>query len=106
MLSKSILVCYFIFSKFEGTMRSIHSYNSTPSKFLTFTFFIFQVTVYRDEVLQYLRNIARSSNQIHLDQNIATLRRSKVWKVSAQLQKYFNEFWGLHLEVKYFYSDL
>ena len=88
-------------------MRSIYSYNSTPSKFLTFTFFfIFQVTDYRDEVLQYLRNIARSSNQIHLDQNIATLQRSKVWKASAQLQKYFDEFWGLHLKVKYFYSDL
>ena len=55
-------------------------------------------------MLQYLRNIARSSNQIHLDQNIATLKRSKVWKASAQLQKYFDEFWGLHLEVKYFYS--
>lgn len=53
-------------------------------------------------VLQYLRNIAKSANQIELEENIAMLKGSQIWKASVQLQKYFSEFWGLHLQVLQF----
>jgi hypothetical protein len=57
------------------------------------------VTENRAEVLQYLRNIAKSANQRELDQNITALKQSQLWKESVPLQKYFTEFWGLHLQV-------
>jgi hedgehog interacting protein len=53
----------------------------------------------RDEVLEYLRNIAKSANKIALEENIKLLKASNVWRQSVQLQKYFTEFWGLHLQV-------
>ena len=53
----------------------------------------------KDIVLQYLRNIAKSSNQNDLQQNIIMLKESQVWKESVPLQKYYTEFWGLHLKV-------
>jgi hypothetical protein len=57
------------------------------------------VAEYREEVLLYLRNIAKSSTRAALEDNIAELKDSEVWKKSIHLQKYFTEFWGLHLEV-------
>ena len=57
------------------------------------------VTGYREEVLQHLRKIAKSANKMELDENIKLLKESKAWKSSVQLQKYFTEFWGLHLQV-------
>ena len=57
------------------------------------------VTGYREEVLQNLRKIAKSANKMELDENIKLLKESKAWKSSVQLQKYFTEFWGLHLQV-------
>ena len=57
------------------------------------------VTGYREEVLQNLRKIAKSANKMELDENIKLLKESKAWKSSVQLQKYFPEFWGLHLQV-------
>ena len=57
------------------------------------------VTESREVVLQYLRNIAKSANQIELEQNILMLKESQVWKQSVKLQKYFTEFWGLYLQV-------
>ena len=56
-------------------------------------------------VLQYLRNIAKSANQIELEENIAILKGSQIWKASVQLQKYFSEFWGLHLQVQPLNAD-
>ena len=53
----------------------------------------------RAEVLLYLRNIAKSANEDALKENIRTLKESHVWRQSIQLQKYFTEFWGLHLQV-------
>ena len=53
----------------------------------------------KDVVLQYLRKIAKSSNQKDLEQNIIMLKESQVWKESVPLQKYYSEFWGLHLKV-------
>jgi hedgehog interacting protein len=58
-----------------------------------------EVSENRAEVLQYLRNIAKSANQRELQHNITVLKKSQPWKESVPLQKYFTEFWGLHLQV-------
>lgn len=55
--------------------------------------------LYKHELLQLLRNIANSTSQIALQKNIDALKNSHLWKESLQLQKYFDEFWGLHLQV-------
>ncbi len=57
------------------------------------------MTECRDEVLQFLRNVAKSANKDALKENIKMLKESRVWRQSVQLQKYFTEFWGLHLQV-------
>ena len=59
------------------------------------------VSEYKDEVLRHLQNIAKSANQASLDENINALKESKPWKESVQLQKYFSNFWGLYLEVRF-----
>ena len=51
----------------------------------------------KDIVLQYLCNIAKSSNQNDLEQNTIMLKESQVLKESVPLQKYYTESWGLHL---------
>lgn len=58
------------------------------------------VSMYKDEVLRHLRNIAQSENQATLDENIQALKKSRPWKESVQLQNYFLDFWGLYLEVR------
>ena len=57
------------------------------------------VSEYKGEVLKYLRNVANSANRAQLGENIEVLQNSKPWKESVQLQKYFSDFWELHLEV-------
>ena len=64
------------------------------------------MTECRDEVLEYLRNIAKSANKDALEENIRLLKESYVWRQSVQLQKYFTEFWGLHLQVHVRYYEL
>ncbi|XP_046851775.1 uncharacterized protein LOC124445111 [Xenia sp. Carnegie-2017] len=54
--------------------------------------------LYKHELLQLLRNIANSTSQIALQKIIDALKNSHLWKESLQLQKYFDEFWGLHLQ--------
>ncbi|XP_046840157.1 uncharacterized protein LOC124434315 [Xenia sp. Carnegie-2017] len=65
------------------------------------------VSMYKDEVLRHLRNIAQSENQATLDENIQALKKSRPWKESVQLQNYFLDFWGLYLEkwVRFFRDE-
>jgi hypothetical protein len=48
------------------------------------------VKEYKDEILGYLRVIAKSMSQTNLEENINVLCNSRPWDKSPQLQKYFS----------------
>lgn len=56
----------------------VHSEVALLRNILRLHKFIFKVLNFRDEVLHYLRNIARDSSKTQLDQNIPTQKKSKV----------------------------
>lgn len=51
------------------------------------------LTEHREEVLQLLRSISKSSTEDSYHDNVATLKTSKVWQSRPQLRNWFEKTW-------------